>query len=94
MLKNEVYIELTDLTETSKDHTCHFQVLSPRSDIGIYSSGRKKKKLKDPEKGGSDGSQADIKIEEQRDPALIVSFHCQCFVNISCVQWAVDFALF
>jgi len=47
--------------------------LSPRHDIGIYSSGRKKKKLKDTEKGISENSLTDIRIEEQRDPALIVS---------------------
>ncbi|XP_060607947.1 lysine-specific demethylase 5A-like isoform X1 [Ruditapes philippinarum] len=49
------------------------EVLSPRSDIGIYSSGKRKKRLKDLERVHSDNSMSDIKIEEQRDPALIVA---------------------
>ncbi|XP_052282476.1 lysine-specific demethylase 5A-like isoform X2 [Dreissena polymorpha] len=49
------------------------EVLSPRTDVGIYSGGRKKKKLKDLDKSGSDSNLTDIKIEEQRDPALIVA---------------------
>lgn len=63
----------------------YFQVLSPRSDIGIYSSGKRKKRLKELERGHSDGSTTDIKIEEQRDPALIV---CFIFYNLSLIVWS------
>nr|KAG5711307.1 hypothetical protein BaRGS_006004 [Batillaria attramentaria] len=53
------------------------EVLSPRTDIGVYSSGKnKKKKAKDAERGGKDGennNQYDCKSEEVRDPATIVS---------------------
>ena len=51
-----------------------YQVLSPRADIGLYTGGRKKKKLKDIDKKESDCiAGVDVKVEEQRDPALIVS---------------------
>ena len=54
---------------------CLLQVLSPRADIGMYTSGRKKKKLKDVDKKETDCiAGVDVKVEEQRDPALIVSF--------------------
>ena len=54
------------------------QVLSPRQDIGIYSSGKnKKKKAKDSGQGGKDSDNnniIDVKTEgETRDPAAIVS---------------------
>lgn len=49
------------------------EVLSPRTDIGIYSSGKKKKRLKELERRETEGSPLDIKVEEQRDPALIVA---------------------
>ena len=49
-------------------------MLSPRADIGMYTSGRKKKKLKDVDKKETDCiAGVDVKVEEQRDPALIVS---------------------
>ncbi|XP_052780089.1 lysine-specific demethylase 5A-like isoform X2 [Mya arenaria] len=49
------------------------EVLSPRSDIGIYSSNRKKKKLRELERSISENSLSEVKIVEQRDPALIVA---------------------
>ena len=54
------------------------QVLSPRQDIGIYNSGKnKKKKVKESGQGGKDGDNnniIDVKTEgETRDPAAIVS---------------------
>lgn len=50
------------------------EVLSPRTDIGTYSGGKRKKRLKfDLEKCQADNSLTEIKIEEQRDPALIVA---------------------
>ena len=61
-------------------------MLSPRADIGLYTSGRKKKKLKDVDKKESDCiGGMDVKVEEQRDPALIVSRLCQP-QDMSCVS--------
>ena len=59
--------------------TCLKQVLSPRQDIGIYNSGKnKKKKAKDSAQSGKEGDNnniIDVKTEgETRDPAAIVSF--------------------
>lgn len=59
------------------------QVLSPRQDIGIYSSGKnKKKKAKDSGQGGKDSDNnniIDVKTEgETRDPAAIVSLSSVC----------------
>ncbi|KAK6176380.1 hypothetical protein SNE40_014678 [Patella caerulea] len=51
------------------------EVLSPRIDIGIYSSGKnKKKKIREGErKDGENNNNGDFKIEETRDPAAIVA---------------------
>ncbi|KAK3104094.1 hypothetical protein FSP39_024364 [Pinctada imbricata] len=54
------------------------EVLSPRSDIGTYSSGKKqKKKVKEENRDRRDSennnNQPDYKVEEQRDPAAIVA---------------------
>lgn len=55
------------------------QVLSPRLDIGVYNSGKnRKKKTKELEKSSHDGenSQPEVKSEDTYDPATIVSI---CF---------------
>jgi len=61
------------------------QVLSPRNDIGIYSSTRKKKKLKELDRSISETSLVDVKMEEHRDPALIVSGLGFCYTFLLCL---------
>lgn len=63
------------------EHSCIFfhicsKVLSPRADIGIYSSSKKtKKKIKEEGRDRRDSennNQSDYRVDEQRDPAAIV----------------------
>ncbi|KAL5014006.1 hypothetical protein ScPMuIL_008276 [Solemya velum] len=53
------------------------EILSPRADIGVYSSNKnKKKKVKEGEREKKDGesnSTTELKVEEHRDPATIVA---------------------
>ena len=62
------------------------QVLSPRSDIGMYHCGKnKKKKLRDGEKD-KETSGGEGKLEEQRDPSTIVSVHLGLTLPLGCTN--------
>ncbi|XP_041348681.1 lysine-specific demethylase 5A-like isoform X2 [Gigantopelta aegis] len=67
--------ERTARTFLKKNSTYNlFEVLSPRQDIGVYNSGKnKKKKLKEGEKDKNDNNCVEVKDEETRDPAAIVA---------------------
>ena len=57
------------------------QVLSPRSDVGVYSGGKNRKKKRDERerRDSENNNNVEYKMEEHRDPATIVSFKTEIF---------------